>query len=216
MLPVVSLVGKPDCGKTTLLTKLIPELNRLGYRVGTIKHHVHDFEMDKPGKDTWKHKQAGARIVALSSPTGLGIIRDTDRDSAIAELVGRYFHDVDLVITEGYKREAMPKIEVFRSAVHDEPLADRDDTWVAVVSDVPLADNLPHFDPDDVQGLATFLIEQFVTPACLPRATLLVDGAAVELNSFVEKFIARSVTGMTSSLKGCDTPKEITITIRNG
>ena len=57
--PVVSIIGKPDCGKTTLLEKLIPELTNQGYRVGTIKHHVHEFEMDKPGKDTWKHKQAG-------------------------------------------------------------------------------------------------------------------------------------------------------------
>ena len=68
MPPVVSFVGKPDSGKTTLLEKLIPELNRRGYRVGTIKHHVHQFEMDKPGKDTFRHKQAGARVVALSSP----------------------------------------------------------------------------------------------------------------------------------------------------
>ena len=97
---IIALVGKPDSGKTTLLEKLLPELNRRGYRIGTVKHHVHKFEMDKEGKDTWRHKQAGASTVALSSPTGLGIIRDVDHDQAIEELLDRYYYDVDLVIAE--------------------------------------------------------------------------------------------------------------------
>ncbi|MDH4320426.1 MAG: molybdopterin-guanine dinucleotide biosynthesis protein B [Desulfobulbaceae bacterium] len=217
MPPVVTFVGKPDSGKTTLLEKLIPVLNRRGCRVGTIKHHVHRFEMDKPGKDTFRHKQAGARVVALSSPTGLGVISDTDGDSDVEYLAARYFGDVDLVIAEGYKRLALPKVEVYRSALYPEPLAGRDETWVAMVSDSQAASaGLPWFSLDDCEGLASFLIETFIgprVPVAGGRTTLIVDGAPIPLNAFVEGFLRRSLIGMTSSLKGCRNPKDITITI---
>ncbi len=216
MPPVISLVGKPDSGKTTLLEKLIPELRQRGYRLGTIKHHVHAFEMDKPGKDTWRHKQAGANSVALSSPTGLGIIRDVSGDLAVEELVGRYFYDVDLVITEGYKRLGLPKIEVFRRALYAEPLPGRDETWVALVSDVQTDGPLPCFALDDVAGLADFLEERFLRPFPRQETTLLVNGRPVPLNRFVEGFLRKAVTGMTQSLKGCEEPEEIIITIRQG
>lgn len=216
MPPVIAFIGKPDSGKTTLLEKLIPELRRRGHRIGTIKHHVHTFEMDKPGKDTWRHKQAGASTVALSSPTGLGIIRDVDGDLTIEELVGRYYGDIDLVIAEGYKRLGLPKIEVFRSALHDTPLPDRDDTWVAMVSDTPGIDGLPCFGLDDVVGLADFLEERFIKPFPRQKTSLLVNGQPVYLNSFVESFLRQAITGMTCSLKGCENPEEIIITIRQG
>ena len=214
MPPVIAFIGKPDSGKTTLLEKLIPELRRRGYRIGTIKHHVHAFEMDKPGKDTWRHKQAGASTVALSSPTGLGIIRDVDEDLSIEELVGRYYGDIDLVIAEGYKRLGLPKIEVFRSALHAEPLPDRDDTWVAMVSDTDETIDLPCFGLDDVVSLADFLEERFIKPFPKQKTSLLVNGQPVYLNSFVESFLRQAITGMTCSLKGCQNPEEIIIAIR--
>lgn len=157
--PIVSLVGKSNSGKTTLLEKLIPALSLRGVRVGIIKHHVHTFDMDQPDKDTWRHRQAGAAVVALSSPTGLGVIRDVEREFTLDEVVGRYFNDVDLVITEGYKSGPAPKIEIFRAAVHREPLPNRDETWLAMVSDQPLKLGLPVFGLDDAAGLADFLID---------------------------------------------------------
>jgi len=214
MPPVIAFIGKPDSGKTTLLEKLIPELHRRGYRIGTIKHHVHAFEMDKPGKDTWRHKQAGASTVALSSPTGLGVIRDVPEDLPIEELVGRYYGDIDLVIAEGYKRLGLPKIEVFRQALHPEPLPDRDETWVAMVSDTAGSKDLPCFGLDDVVGLADFLEERFIKPFPRQKTSLLVNGQPVYLNSFVESFLRQAITGMTCSLKGCEDPQEIIITIR--
>lgn len=214
MPPVIAFIGKPDSGKTTLLEKLIPELSRRGYRIGTIKHHVHTFEMDKPGKDTWRHKQAGACTVALSSPTGLGLIHDVSEDLSIEELVGRYYGDIDLVITEGYKRLGLPKIEVFRQALHAEPLPDRDETWVAMVSDTAGPQDLPCFALNDVIGLADFLEEQFIKPFPRQKTSLLVNGQPVYLNSFVESFLRQAITGMTCSLKGCQNPEEIIITIR--
>lgn len=212
--PVVSIVGKPDCGKTTLLEKLIPELTKQGYKVGTIKHHVHAFEMDKPGKDTWKHKKAGAAVVALSSPGGLGVIRDTEYDTTIEELVHRYFFDMDIVFTEGYKQEPMPKVEVYRSSVHNAPLH-RDPTWSAMVSDIRIHDDLPYFSPDDATTLADFIINTFIKPTPKPVAMLFVDGKKIPLNNFVEGFLRKTFLGMASALKGCDSAREITITIRN-
>ena len=173
MPPIVSLIGKANSGKTTLLEKLIPALNARNIRVGTIKHHVHAFDMDRPGKDTWRHKQAGAKVVALSSPTGLGIIRDTERDTPLIEVVSRYFDDVDLVIAEGYKSGPAPKIEVFRSTAHDAPLADRDETWLAMVSDQTLECGLPLFALNDAAGLADFLIATFGLLGVDPRSFAL-------------------------------------------
>ena len=214
MPPVIAFIGKPDSGKTTLLEKLIPELRQRGYRIGTIKHHVHTFEMDKPGKDTWRHKQAGASTVALSSPTGMGIIRDVDGDLTIEELVGRYYGDIDLVLIEGYKRLGLPKIEVFRKALHAKPLPDRDETWVAMVSDISCPTDLPCFGLEDVAGLADFLEERFIKTFPRQKTSLLVNGQPVYLNAFVESFIRQAITGMTCSLKGCQNPEEIIITIR--
>ena len=212
--PVISIVGKPDCGKTTLLQKLIPALREKGYHVGIIKHHVHEFDMDRPGKDTWKLKQAGADIVALSSPTGLGVIRNTDKDTPITVLVRRYFQDMDVVLTEGYKQEAMPKIEIYRSSLHETPLT-RDQTWAAMVSDRQVHPDLPHFLPDSVDDIAQFIIKTFINADQKSAVTLVADGNQVELSGFVTGFLQKSIMGMVSSLKGCEKVKEITITIHN-
>lgn len=211
--PIVSLVGRPDGGKTTLLERLIPELSRRGYRIGTIKHHVHAFAFDTPGKDTWRHKQAGAVSVLLASPTGVGLVNDTDRDLPPAELAARYFTGVDLILTEGYKQSNLPKIEVFRPAVHEAPLP-RDASWIAYVSDTPPAgDDLPCFAPDEVAGLADFLEVRFLKGQTRQQTQLMADGVAIPLNRFTEDFIRKTVGGMVSSLRGCEKVRRLTLTI---
>jgi len=219
--PVIALVGKPDCGKTTLLEKLLPELSRRGYRVGTIKHHVHEFAMDIPGKDTWRHKQAGAHTVALSSPTGIGLIKDTDHDLGVDELVARYFGELDLVLTEGYKHTSLPKIEVYRREIHPEPLAGRDDSWIAMVSDTPLGGDLPCFGPDQVEAIVDLLKQRFLAPVKLPMAkapatiTLTVDGNPISLNRFAADLLQRGILGMIASLRGCEDPQTVSISVNN-
>lgn len=162
MPPVLAIIGKPDCGKTTLIEKLIPALVHRGLRIGTIKHHHGDIQMDTPGKDTWRHKQAGAQAVLLSSPTGIGFIKDTDSDTPVEKLVARYFQDFDLIIAEGYKWALLPKIEVFRSSVHSEPLQNPGDTLLAMVSDIPIRQGLPCFGFDDIGPLTDFIVEKLI------------------------------------------------------
>ena len=161
--PMVSIVGKSDSGKTTLLEKLVPELKARGYLVGTIKHDVHGFDIDHEGKDSWRHKRAGAHTVAISSPKKVSIIRDVDTEETLDGLALKYFQDVDIILTEGYKRQDKPKIEAFRSQAHDKPLCKNDDHLVALVSDIPLDLGVPRFELDDIKGLADLVEQTFLT-----------------------------------------------------
>ncbi|MBW2109445.1 MAG: molybdopterin-guanine dinucleotide biosynthesis protein B [Deltaproteobacteria bacterium] len=160
--PVVSIVGKSDSGKTSFLERLVPELTARGYRVGTIKHDVHGFEIDHEGKDSWRHKQAGASTVVISSPAKVAVVKDVDREKTIDELSRAYFESVDIILTEGYKKEDQPKIEVFRSAVHRAPLCQDDDRLIAMVSDTHPGCEAPCFGLDDVSGLADLLEQRFL------------------------------------------------------
>jgi len=162
MPPVLAFIGKPNCGKTTLIEKLIPALADKGVRVGTIKHHHGEIQMDTPGKDTWRHKQAGAQVVLLSSPVGIGLIQDTAEDTPVEDLVSRHFQNVDLVVVEGYKWSTLPKIEVFRSAVYDEPMQEPGETLIAMVSDVETRQDLPWFKYDEIGSLVEFILEKIV------------------------------------------------------
>ena len=162
--PLISIVSKKNSGKTTLLEKLIPELKRRGYRVGIIKHDTHGFDIDHKGKDTWRHKQAGADTVMISSPWKLSLIKDVDVDWGPDELVAEYFKDEDIVITEGYKTLGKPQIEVFRKEAHDTPLHEKGEkgALVAVMSDVEIDLGVPCFNINDVSSLADFIETTFI------------------------------------------------------
>lgn len=158
--PIISVVGFSGAGKTTLMEKLIGELTHRGYRVGSIKHDVHGFEMDKPGKDSWRHKQAGACTTLISSPYQIGMVMDVDHDHHPDELK-KFFTNVNVILTEGYKQQRRPKVEIFRSEIHDEPLCNNDDNIVAIMSDIPVNIKVPRFSLDDIRGLVDFLVNQF-------------------------------------------------------
>ena len=158
--PIVSVVGFSGAGKTTLLEKLIRVLSSRGYRVGSIKHDVHGFEMDKPGKDSWRHKHAGAATTLISSPYQIGMVKDVDHDHSPDELKV-FFRNIDIIITEGYKQGNKPKLEIFRHDVHEEPLCKNDDHLIALISDASIDLGVPRFSLDDTDGLADFLISSF-------------------------------------------------------
>ena len=160
--PIISIVGKSDAGKTTLLERLVPELRARGYRIGTIKHDVHGFEIDHEGKDSWRHKQAGACAVVISSPNKVALVKDVETEETLDSLASKYFHDVDIILTEGYKKGNKPKIEVFRSQVHNTPFCKGDKNLVALVSDTSLDLGVPRFELDDIKGLADLLEKRFL------------------------------------------------------
>lgn len=160
--PVISFIGKSNSGKTTLVENLIPQLSAQGYKVGVLKHHTHGFAFDIPGKDTWRHQKAGAQVVVLSTPSGIGVVRKTNEELPIDCLVADYYQDVDLVITEGYKRGPYPKIEVFRQANQKPAIAERDRSWIAFASDGPIDTQLPVFDLNDYPAITNFIISHFL------------------------------------------------------
>jgi molybdopterin-guanine dinucleotide biosynthesis protein MobB len=160
-IPVVSVVGKSGSGKTTLICGMLPELKRRGYRVATIKHDVHGAEIDKPGKDTWKHSQAGADIIALSSPGIIFLIEKVAEELTFEQVIAR-IENVDLILSEGYKKNNKPKIEVFRSTIHEAPLCGREDNLLALVSDINPDLGVPVFAPDDYSAVANLIEQRFL------------------------------------------------------
>lgn len=150
--PVISFVAKSGSGKTTLLEKVIKRLKEDAIRIAVIKHDAHQFDMDKPGKDTWRFAQAGADIVAISSPTKVAIIEKVDEEKKLDEVIAM-ISDVDLVLTEGFKLSDKPKIEVFRSDVHKELLCGAKEL-LAIASDIEWNIGVPCYDINDFEGIA--------------------------------------------------------------
>lgn len=158
--PVVSVIGNSGSGKTTFLEKLIPELTGRGLKVGSIKHDVHGFELDKPGKDSWRHKHAGTSTTVISSPYQIGMVKDVEYDHEPDELFS-FFNGMDIILTEGYKRSNMPKLEIFRAEITTEPLCKNDEKLLALISDSDIDIGVPVFSTREIKKVAELLIEHF-------------------------------------------------------
>ncbi|WP_373500872.1 molybdopterin-guanine dinucleotide biosynthesis protein B [Desulfococcus sp.] len=165
--PMISFVGHSGSGKTTLLVKLIPELKRRGYRIGTVKHTHHEPETHDRGKDSTRHREAGAETVIFASSRRISLDKETPGDDPEALLP--YFHDMDLVITEGFKRKNRPKIEVYRTTTHAGPLYRGQADFVAMVTDADLPLEIRKFHLEDITGLADFIEKRFLADAPRPQ-----------------------------------------------
>jgi molybdopterin-guanine dinucleotide biosynthesis adapter protein len=167
--PIVCVVGRGKVGKTTLLEKLIPELKSRGYKVATIKRHAHPgIEIDVPGKDSWRHAQAGSDFAIIAAPDKLASVRRLDRELTLDE-VAATVTGVDIIITEGYKRADKPKIEVVRAEKSSEPLCAAEEL-LAVVTDVALDLPVPRFGLDDAPALADLIEARFLGGGTQARA----------------------------------------------
>lgn len=156
---VIGVAGFKNAGKTTLVEKLVTELTRRGYRVSTVKHAHHSFDIDHEGRDSFRHRKAGASEVAVVSRHRWAIIHESrdDAEPSLQDILSK-LEPCDLVIVEGYKRDTHDKIEVRNLALAHPELAGDDPTIVAIAANGPLAHApVPLFDRDDVSALASFI-----------------------------------------------------------
>ncbi|MDR1358927.1 MAG: molybdopterin-guanine dinucleotide biosynthesis protein B [Coriobacteriales bacterium] len=174
----LAFTGKQNSGKTTLLEKLIAELTRRGYNVGTLKHHGHaGFDFDIEGKDSWRHAQAGSRFTVVSAPDKIALVRELDApedaDNTLAAMVAlsaageaQGTRPLDIILVEGYRHSGLPTVELFRAANPrdaERELGGEGNTIIAVVTDLPrieveaAARGIPSFGFEDTAALASFV-----------------------------------------------------------
>jgi molybdopterin-guanine dinucleotide biosynthesis adapter protein len=148
--PIVCFVGKSNSGKTTFIERVIPELVRAGYKIATVKHAGHGFDLDTEGKDSWRHKQAGASSVVILSKGSMAMFADVSDQLKPEDVRARFLDDTyDLIIVEGWKHEGYPKIVIIREQV------------LAVVSDKPIDLQVPRFDLNDIPAVAALIMKNF-------------------------------------------------------
>ena len=168
---IIGLAGWSGSGKTTLVTRLIPRLIARGLKVSTLKHAHHGFDLDQPGKDSFMHRVAGATEVVISSARRWAILHELRGEDEwdLGDLVAK-MSPVDLVLVEGYKRDAFPKLEIYRAG-NGKPLLHPDDPHiVAVAADVALPQaTVPVVDLDDIEAIADLLQKEAVPLAAVAR-----------------------------------------------
>ncbi len=161
---VISFCGWSGSGKTTLVEQVIAQLAARGYRVGALKHDGHRFDIDRPGKDSWRMARAGAVVTAICDSEKQAVIRRHEQVPTPQEMIAAYLRDVDLVIIEGWKKDAPNRIEVHRRELGKEPLClqEADDDYIGIATDTAVATDLPRFDIDDSAAVTDFIIERYL------------------------------------------------------
>lgn len=163
-IPVLSVIGKSGSGKTTLLEKVVKLLSAQGYRLATVKHHSHNgFDIDIPGKDSWRFAQAGSQHVVIAAPEKWAAYRRLKADLSLDEIIDE-IHDVDLILVEGYKQANKPHIEIVRAA-NSQSLVGTPERRIAVVTDLPLNLGVPRFSLEDIEGITGFIKSRFLVPS---------------------------------------------------
>lgn len=159
-IPIVCFVGRSNSGKTTFIERVIPELVRAGYKVATVKHAGHGFDLDTEGKDSWRHKQAGASSVAILSKGSMALFADVSDQPTVEEVRDRFLDETyDLIIAEGWKHEGYPKIVIVRDQLGEVPIST--EGLLGVVSDKPVDLDIPVFGLDDVSAVASLIMKYF-------------------------------------------------------
>lgn len=171
---VIGLAGWSGAGKTTLLTRLIPHFNAQGLRVSVIKHAHHRFDVDVPGKDSWRHREAGAAEVLVASANRWALMHELRgaAEPRLPELLSK-LSAVDLVVVEGFKREPHRKIEVHRAANDKPPLFPDDPGIVGIATDTTVETRLPTVHLDDIEAVAALLLR-----AAMPVEEAVAKSAA--------------------------------------
>ena len=211
MSPIVSIIGKTKSGKTGLIEKLVQELKSRGYRVATIKHIPQGVNFDEPGKDSWRHIQAGSEATAVSSPDKIVLIKPVTKDPTLDETAHLLGEDYDIILTEGFKHGNAPKIEVHRKDAGS--LLKDIKKLIAIVTDEPLETKARQFSFDDVNRLVDLLEKGFIKPQA-ERISLYVNNTSITLTAFPKQIITNVLLAMVSCLKGVGEIKNLQIFLR--
>jgi molybdopterin-guanine dinucleotide biosynthesis protein MobB len=212
MLPVVSIVGQSQSGKTTLMERLIAEFKQRAYRVAAVKHTRQDFDMDKPGKDTWRYTEAGSDAVVISAPQKLAMIRSHEDSDSLDEVLHVLGDDFDIVLVEGFHGEHVPKIEVHRKELK-KGLRCAAEEIKAIVTDEPLEIDRPQFPHGDISGITDFIVERIIGKRG-DETSLYINGSAITINQFAQQIFSNALIGMASTLKGVEAIRTLQISVR--
>jgi molybdopterin-guanine dinucleotide biosynthesis protein B len=211
MPPIVSIVGKSESGKTTLIEKLIAELRFRGYRVATVKHTPRESSFDEPGKDSWRHTQAGSEATIVSTSDKLVLIKPLSRQPTMEQIAYLLGEDYDIILAEGFSQGDAPKIEVHRKQAGP-PLA-KVRKLIAIATDEPLETKARQFSLEDAKGLADLLEKGFIQPN-RERLSLYVNHTPIVLTLFPRQIITNVLLALASSLKGVKKVKSLDILYR--
>jgi molybdopterin-guanine dinucleotide biosynthesis protein B len=187
MPPVVAIVGKSKSGKTTLIEKLISELKSRGYRVGTVKHAPLEMDVDKPGKDSWRHIRAGSEATAIVSSDRIVLIKPVTHSVGLDEVIRFFGEDYDIILAEGFKQSGTPKIEVHRKEVGPPLSSVR--KLIVIATDEPLETKTRQFSLQDITGLADLLENGFIKPQ-RERISIYVNNNPISLTAFWPWYLA--------------------------
>ncbi|MFC1898776.1 molybdopterin-guanine dinucleotide biosynthesis protein B [Chloroflexota bacterium] len=211
MAPIISIVGKSNSGKTTIVEKLVSELTKRGYRVATTKHTPRGMDIDKPDTDSWRHVAAGSINTVINSPDRVILIRPVTEALNINEISRLIGEDCDIIIAEGLKQDTATKIEVHRKEI-GVPL-EGISKLIAIATDEPLETGTQQFALDDIEGMADLIESGFIKPQ-MERISLYVNGEEVPLSVFPREIITNIVLALGTSMKGVDEIKSLDISLR--
>jgi molybdopterin-guanine dinucleotide biosynthesis protein B len=211
MPPVVSIVGRSKSGKTTLIEKLIVELKARGYHIATAKHTHRDMTTPESDKDSDRHLKAGSEASLIIDPHGLMMIKPLQNDINIEQVAQLIGEDYDLILTEGFKEDDAPKIEVHRK--ENAPPLEGVKKIFAIATNEPLDTKTRQFPLEDVKGIADLIENGFIKPQ-QERYTLLVNNTPIALNAFTKEFIVNIQLAIAHGLKGVDKIKTMKIFLK--
>jgi len=161
MSKIIGITGSKDVGKTYYASLIIKLLVENGYKIGSIKHAHHDFDIDKPGTDSFKHREAGStQVIISSSKRWAKIIENNDKNEKNLDELIKEFHDVDIIVVEGYKKENHPKIEILSKGLKNK--SKEANNVIAFVSDELKDTSIPVFNKNDTKNLVDFIIKKIL------------------------------------------------------
>jgi len=213
MRPIISIVGKSESGKTTLLEGLIIKLKQRGYRVAVIKHSAEDVELDMVNKDSWRFSQVGSEVSAVTSIHKLAVFKNIAHDLSPQELSQFIGSDYDLILTEGFKQSNHLKIEVHRKEQGKELLC-QPQQLLAVVTDEPLDIAVPQFAKDEIQKIVDLIENTVLGQTKENDIDLFLNDTYIPINKSIKNLLFRTLVAMISGLKGIKEMKSLRIALR--